>query len=87
MSGNSRRHRQTQAHLTAREIAEALKGHKVPSGWIACCPAHRDVNASLSIADGENGRPVFYCFAGCHWRTVLEELIARGLMPNLRKRR
>jgi hypothetical protein len=86
MKRNIRRGGPTQAYLTAREIAEALKGRKVPGGWLACCPAHHDVNPSLSIADGDNGRPVFHCFAGCAWQAVLDNLIARGLMPNLRRR-
>ena len=32
---------------------------------MACCPAHEDRCASLSIASGEEGRVLLYCQAGC----------------------
>lgn len=33
--------------------------------WMACCPAHEDRTASLSIKSMEDGRVLLHCFAGC----------------------
>ncbi len=33
--------------------------------WMACCPAHADRNPSLSVSEGEGGRTLIKCFAGC----------------------
>jgi len=50
-------------------IAERFHARPAGNGWIAHCPgplhAHGDRSASLSIAEGENGRTVIHCFAGC----------------------
>ena len=35
------------------------------SGWSARCPAHLDRRNSLSVAEGEDGRVLVHCFAGC----------------------
>jgi hypothetical protein len=43
-------------------------------GWSARCPAHEDQRASLSVAEGDDGRALVICHAGC---TV--EAIARAL--------
>lgn len=34
-------------------------------GHVACCPAHKDRKASLSITLGDDGRVLAHCFAGC----------------------
>ena len=34
-------------------------------GWSARCPAHEDRRASLSIAQGDDGRALVKCHAGC----------------------
>ena len=34
-------------------------------GWLVCCPAHEDRSPSLSINQGEDGRVLLKCFAGC----------------------
>lgn len=39
-----------------------------PSGelkWTARCPAHEDRSPSLSISEGEDGRVLLHCYAGC----------------------
>lgn len=33
--------------------------------WTACCPAHDDTEASLSIGIGDDGRILVKCFTGC----------------------
>jgi hypothetical protein len=39
--------------------------------WMACCPAHQDKTASLSIKDLPDGRMLLHCFAGCEPDAVL----------------
>ena len=33
--------------------------------WLARCPAHADRSPSLSVAEGDDGRVLVHCFAGC----------------------
>jgi putative DNA primase/helicase len=73
---------------TAREIAARLKGETRPdtSGNYACrCPGplHRngDINPSLSVKDGKNGRPLLHCHAGCDFRDVVAALERMGILP------
>ena len=35
------------------------------------CPAHPDKKPSFSLSQGKNGRPIFYCFSGCDYRSIL----------------
>lgn len=44
--------------------------------WLACCPAHSDKTASLSVRETETGSVLLHCFAGC---SVHEVLSAIGL--------
>ena len=37
------------------------------NGWTALCPAHVDRRNSLSIAQGNDGRVLLKCHAGCLW--------------------
>lgn len=39
--------------------------------WLACCPAHADKTASLSIRELDDGRVLVHCFAGCSVEEVL----------------
>jgi CHC2-type zinc finger protein len=34
-------------------------------GWTARCPAHEDRTPSLSVREGDDGRILVHCFAGC----------------------
>ncbi|UJB19210.1 MULTISPECIES: hypothetical protein [Lysobacter] len=34
-------------------------------GWVARCPAHDDRGPSLAVAQGDDGRVLAHCFAGC----------------------
>lgn len=36
-----------------------------PGRWMARCPSHDDGRASLSVREGDDGRVLVYCFAGC----------------------
>jgi|ERR1039458_8612939 DNA primase len=43
-------------------------------GWSALCPAHDDRNNSLSIREGDDGRILLKCHAGCDVNDILEAL-------------
>jgi putative DNA primase/helicase len=47
---------------------------KSGAGHMACCPAHEDRTASLSIRDGDDGKILLFCQAGCETKCVLEKL-------------
>ncbi|QRM20668.1 DNA primase [Dechloromonas sp. TW-R-39-2] len=47
-----------------------------PGKWQACCPSHEDRGPSLSIAEGDDGRVLVHCFAGC---SVHEIVAAVGM--------
>ncbi len=54
------------------EFTSMLKGvKKTPNGVVACCPAHEDRNASLSVGTGADGRIVLKCFSGCTAEAVV----------------
>lgn len=57
-------------------------------GYVALCPAHDDNRASLSIAEGNDGRVLLHCFAGCHVADVVAAtgLEMRDLFPRTRNR-
>ena len=44
--------------------------------WMACCPAHADKTASLSICETDDGRVLLHCFAEC---AAADVLAAAGL--------
>jgi hypothetical protein len=43
-------------------------------GWTACCPAHDDRKASLSIGHADDGRILLKCFAGCAADAIVHAL-------------
>lgn len=51
--------------MRADELAARLDGRKAGNGWSAKCPAHEDRNASLSVAEGQDGCVLLKCHAGC----------------------
>jgi len=64
--------------VTAASIADRLNGKKTASGWQAHCPAHEDRNASLSISEGDDGRVLIHCHAGCSFDAITT---AMGMSP------
>ena len=44
------------------------------SSWKAMCPAHEDQQPSLSVTEGEGGRVLLKCFAGCKCVDVIAAL-------------
>ena len=53
------------------------------AGWKSRCPAHDSQHGSLAINEGEDGRALLHCFAGCTPEAVVSALglTMRDLMP------
>ena len=50
-----------------------LEGVKVHNGYItARCPGHDDREPSLSISEGDDGRVMIKCHAGCATENIVE---------------
>src|SRR5437899_1361562 len=61
--------------MTVTEFLVLLHGvRKSGNGWEACCPAHEDRDASLSIREGTDGRILVHCHAGCPVESVVRAL-------------
>lgn len=60
-----------------------------PGRWIASCPSHEDRSPSLSIREGDDGRVLLHCYAGCAPEAVLAALGLRwtDLFSSARRRR
>ena len=56
---------------------------KQSNGWLCCCPAHGDSNPSLSVDEGEDGRILVKCHAGCETSAVVDAMGLKmsDLMP------
>ena len=71
--------------MTQNEFLSHLHGVKRASrGFIALCPAHEDKNPSLSITEGEDGRILLKCHAGCSAEAVAGALglTVKDLFPD-----
>ncbi len=57
-------------------LLELLQGVRetAPGRYIARCPAHADRSPSLAIKDGDDGRILIHCFAGCETEDVLSAI-------------
>ena len=64
--------------MKASALARELKAKRSGAGWIAKCPAHDDRTASLKIDQGEDGRLLLYCHAGCTFDQIVK---AAGIEP------
>lgn len=66
--------------ITLPELLTHFKGvlQAGPNQWSAICPAHDDSSPSLAISEGENGKPLLFCHAGCQ---LTEILSAAGIEP------
>src|SRR5262245_14529884 len=53
------------------------------NGWSACCPSHEDRRANLSVAEGDDGRALVNCHAGCTVQAIAGAvgMTVRDLMP------
>ena len=56
-------------------VLERLEGvNPSGGGWQALCPAHDDQHPSLSVAEGDDGRCLLKCHAGCTTQAVIDAL-------------
>jgi hypothetical protein len=61
--------------MTAAAFAKLLHARRTGAGkWQARCPAHKDRSPSLSIREGNQGRVLLHCFAGCTHKEILAKL-------------
>lgn len=60
-------------------LAKLPDYRKSGAGWQARCPSHEDKNPSLSITEGDDGRVLLTCFAGCRFGDIVSAL---GLKPS-----
>jgi hypothetical protein len=66
--------------VSAEQIARELgRARRCGDGWLACCPAHKDQQPSLSIRE-RGGRLVVHCFAGCCAGDIFAALRQRRLL-------
>ena len=64
----------------AEQVALSLKARRSGKGWIAKCPCHDDRTESLSVTEGEDGRLLLNCFAGCKFDDIRVALQGRGII-------
>jgi RecA-family ATPase len=65
--------------MTAAALAKELGGTRHGNRWRCRCPAHADADPSLDITDGDNGRVLVNCRAGCEQADVIDALHDLGL--------
>ena len=66
----------------AEIIVRVLGGRKVGRQWFVQCVTHEDRSPSLALRDGDDGRLLVHCFAGCNPLDILVELRRRGLLES-----
>jgi hypothetical protein len=59
--------------LLENVLAHFEGARKVGKEYQALCPAHADSKPSLSIGEGDGGKIVLYCHAGCETEEVLKQ--------------
>ncbi|MBS0272613.1 MAG: AAA family ATPase [Proteobacteria bacterium] len=64
--------------LSLIEFKTGYKPKASGKGFSAKCPCHDDKRPSLSIAEGNEGKLLIYCHAGCSFGAICEEL---GVVP------
>jgi hypothetical protein len=52
-------------------LVSRLHAKRSGEGWKAKCPAHDDKKPSLSISEGDDGRALIKCHAGCQTNDIL----------------
>ena len=73
--------------LDAQDLTKALGGRWSGNSGTARCPAHEDKTPSLSIHDGDGGRLLTCCHAGCTPEAVWAALQDRGYVERHDERR
>lgn len=66
--------------MDAKRITATLRGKWFGTYGYVCCVAHEDGHPSLRLRDGERGRLLVRCEAGCDAGDVLAHLRRRGFL-------
>ena len=74
---------------TERFLSRLRGVRRSGAGWAALCPAHDDRQASLSVSEGEDGRVLVKCHAGCSVEAIVAAmgLELRDLFDHPKRRR
>ncbi len=69
--------------LSALESLTGRKPRRNGSAWKGHCPAHDDKRPSLTVSEGDDGRALLHCHAGCTVEAIVKALglTLRDLMP------
>jgi putative DNA primase/helicase len=60
------------------DVLAKLEGVRRYGGYfLGRCPAHDDRNPSLRICEGESGKVLIKCYAGCEYRAIIDALSRR----------
>ena len=65
--------------LAALYQKTGTKPTRTTNGWQALCPAHDDHRPSLSISEGDDGRVLVQCHAGCTFEAICESVGLRAV--------
>ena len=61
--------------MNLEDFVELLDGaRRIKNGYLAKCPAHLDRTPSLTVSEGDDGRLLLFCHAGCQLQSVLDAL-------------
>jgi hypothetical protein len=60
--------------MTTLEFVRLVGARPSAKGWIASCPGHDDKMPSLSIREGQRGRVLIKCHAGCQTAAIVAAL-------------
>src|SRR6478752_4286697 len=71
--------------MAPAELLIRSLGGSIASGMCRC-PAHDDDHPSLHVANGDNGKLLVHCHAGCSQEEVLAALKAQGWWPSDNRR-
>lgn len=73
-----------QISAPVESLVSRLDAKRSGKGWMAKCPAHADRKPSLSVSEGNDGRVLLKCHAGCSTQEVLAAagLTASDLFPS-----
>jgi 5S rRNA maturation endonuclease (ribonuclease M5) len=63
------------ANLKLSDVLPLLKNvRQTSSGYTSRCPSHDDNKNSLSVKEGDRGKMIFHCFAGCSYQDIAAAL-------------
>ncbi len=69
---------------SAQELTHQLRGRWSGHRGMAFCPAHENMRTpALSIAEGEAGKLLLHCFAGCSYADIRDALRDMGSLEYL----